>query len=302
MTKDAEWAFAQYERVRNVLPGADFPSGSRTISRIAEMAGEADVFLLDAFGVLNIGESVIPGAPEWVSALQGAGKRVLVVGNGASASPSASLAKFERLGFDFSPRDIIASRNVLAGALEARTEPLWGAMLGEGGALEELPVRAFRLELDSRDYDRVAGFLLLGSGYWTQEHQELLVASLARNPRPVLVGNPDIVAPREHGLTLEPGWFAHDAARRTGIVPEFFGKPFGNIFEAALKAVGDGVPRDRIVMVGDTLHTDVLGGAAIGARTVLVADHGLFKGRDVAPFIDRSGIVPDWILTSGRGE
>jgi ribonucleotide monophosphatase NagD (HAD superfamily) len=49
-------------------------------------------------------------------------------------------------------------------------------------------------------------------------------------------------------------------------------------------------------MVGDTLHTDVLGGAAAGCRTVLVTDHGLFAGRDTVPFIAASGIVPDFIV------
>ncbi len=51
-------------------------------------------------------------------------------------------------------------------------------------------------------------------------------------------------------------------------------------------------------MVGDTLHTDVLGGAAAGCRSVLVTDHGLFAGRDTAPFIAASGIVPDFIIPS----
>ena len=52
----------------------------------------------------------------------------------------------------------------------------------------------------------------------------------------------------------------------------------------------------RVAMVGDTLHTDTLGGAAAGCGTVLVTHHGLFKGHDVAPYISRSGIVPDIIV------
>ena len=49
-------------------------------------------------------------------------------------------------------------------------------------------------------------------------------------------------------------------------------------------------------MVGDTLHTDILGGRAAGLATVLVAGHGLFRGHDPLPFIERSGIRPDWIV------
>ena len=48
-------------------------------------------------------------------------------------------------------------------------------------------------------------------------------------------------------------------------------------------------------MVGDTLHTDVLGGAAIGVKTILITEYGLFAGKDVAGYIKDSGIVPDWI-------
>jgi glycerol 3-phosphatase-2 len=51
-------------------------------------------------------------------------------------------------------------------------------------------------------------------------------------------------------------------------------------------------------MVGDTLHTDVLGGAAAGCRSVLVTDHGLFAGRDTGLFISASGITPDFIVGS----
>ncbi len=52
----------------------------------------------------------------------------------------------------------------------------------------------------------------------------------------------------------------------------------------------------RVAMVGDTLHTDVLGGRAAGIGSVLVTGHGLFAGRDTAPYITRSGIVPDVIV------
>jgi len=53
---------------------------------------------------------------------------------------------------------------------------------------------------------------------------------------------------------------------------------------------------ERLAMVGDTLHTDVLGGAAAGCRSVLVTGHGLFAGMAVAPLIAQSGLVPDFIV------
>lgn len=298
--KDTDWAFAQYEQVRDVLPRARFPDKSKTISHMLEIADDFDVFLLDAFGVLNIGQSVIAGAPEWVGALQGMGKKVMVVANGATFSPSGSLAKYAGLGFTFEAKNVVASRNVLAAALQDRSEKLWGVMGVPEGAMEELPVNGVLLGEDRQDFDRVDGFVFLSSGNWTPSQQAMLVDSLKERPRPVMAGNPDIVAPRESGLSLEPGYYAHEIARQTSVVPTLFGKPFGNIYTEVLSRIADDVPLERMVMVGDTLHTDVLGGAAAGVKTVLMADYGLFAGKDVAPFIQASGIVPDYILTQTK--
>lgn len=298
--KDTDWAFAQYERVRGVLPNADFPDKSKTISHMLEIADDFEVFLLDAFGVLNIGQGVIGGAPEWVSALQAMGKKVMVVANGATFSPSGSLAKYAGLGFNFEAQDVVASRNILAEALQGRPEKLWGVMGLPEGAMEELPVNGVLLGDDQLDYDRVDGFVFLSSGNWTPSRQTMIVASLKARPRPIMAGNPDIVAPRENGLSLEPGWYAHEIARQTNVVPKLFGKPFGNIYAEVLSRISDDIPLKRMVMVGDTLHTDVLGGAAVGLKTVLMADYGLFAGRDVAPYIETSGIVPDYILTQTK--
>ncbi|HHS83275.1 MAG TPA: TIGR01459 family HAD-type hydrolase [Devosia sp.] len=296
---DADWAFAQYERVRDVLPSAHFAHTSEKISHMLDVAERFDVFLLDAFGVLNIGNRTIPGAPEWVRALKAMGKRIIVVANGASLTPERSLEKYARLGFDFSFRDVVASRGLLAGHLSGRDEPLWGAMVAAGGLGDDLPVEAIVLGDRQADYDRVDGFVFLGSGEWTPARQDMLRASLLRRPRPVLAGNPDIVAPRETGFTLEPGWYAHELARQCDVTPLFFGKPFAAIYDEALARIDPLVSRDRIVMVGDTLHTDILGGRAAGVRTILMADYGLFAGRDVAPYIAASGIVPDYILSAG---
>ena len=145
------------------------------------------------------------------------------------------------------------------------------------------------------DYDNSDAFLLLGSAVWTEERQEMLLDSLKRNSRPVYVGNPDIVAPREGGFSVEPGSFAHRVADITGISPIFYGKPFRNIFDLAFERLGNFNP-DRTVMVGDSLHTDILGGHNVGIKTALIAGHGFFSGQDVVKPIEKSGIKPDYIL------
>ncbi|MGC1505775.1 MAG: HAD-IIA family hydrolase [Sulfitobacter sp.] len=285
-----------YENVRHRLPDVHRGAACRTLADLDALTDDIDTFLLDAFGVLNIGETAIEGVPDRVAGLQRAGKRVMVVSNAAGYPHADLMAKYARLGYEFSPEDVITSRKTLLHGLAAEPARKWGLMATErlGRAdLENLDITY--LAEDLRDYDAAEAFLLLGSAVWTQERQSLLEDSLKRSPRPVYVGNPDIVAPREGGFSTEPGHYAHRLADATGVAVTFFGKPFGNIFDLAFAQLGPFDPL-RTVMVGDSLHTDILGGQAAGIKTALIAGYGFFAGKDVGGPIAQSGIQPDYIL------
>ena len=293
---DVDWAFDQYEAVRDALPSARFPAAAERIDSTALLVERFDTVLLDAFGVLNIGDTPIPGAAAFITDLRAAGRQVRIVSNSASIPTDVSYEKFKRFGFDFTRDEIITSRDALKVALGTARGQTWGVMAVSASQIDELGVPCLPLEDDPAAFEQADGFILLASGTWTAARQARLIEAMRARPRPVLVGNPDIVAPQEVGLTIEPGAYAHDLARETGCTPEFYGKPFGNIYELALASLGD-IDRSRTLMVGDTLHTDVLGGAAFGVKTMLIGDYGLFAGRDAAGFITRSGITPDVLLS-----
>ncbi|MEL6644108.1 MAG: HAD-IIA family hydrolase [Pseudomonadota bacterium] len=297
MRLSADEAFRAYEAVRHRLPRAN-PADTRPqrVATLADIADQFDVFLLDAFGVLNIGETAIPGTRERIDGLRAQGKRVLVVSNAASISHAELGEKYARLGFDFAPHDIVTSRATMA-ALAHQLDGLhWGVMAPVGAVFEDLgPLRMTPLGDEAAAYRAVDGFLLIGSGNWTELRQSLLEAALRERPRRVLVANPDIVAPRETGFSAEPGHFAHRLADVSGIEPEFFGKPFPSIFDLAFDRIGP-VDRDRTLMVGDSLHTDILGAQSVGVASALVSGYGFHAGQDVNAVIARSGIVPDYVV------
>lgn len=170
----------------------------------------------------------------------------------------------------------------------------WAAIAAQGDDFADTGADVADLFADDDLWESAEGFLFLSSARWGPDLQERLVACLKRRPRPLVVGNPDLVAPRESGLTIEPGFWAHDLQDRTGEAPVFFGKPYVDAFRIAARRLGGG----RLAMIGDTLHTDILGGEGAGYDTVLVTDHGILAGRPVAPFVSRAGIVPTWILPS----
>jgi len=289
-------AFLGYESVRHRLPAVSKSGQCLYLSNLEDLIDEIDVFLLDAFGVLNIGNTAIEGVPERVSKLQNIGKKVIVVSNAGGFPHALLMKKYANLGYSFDTEDVITSRKaLLKGLLELPTQK-YGLMATESlgrADLENIDIKY--LSENIADYDNSDAFLLLGSAVWTEERQEMLLDSLKRNSRPVYVGNPDIVAPREGGFSVEPGSFAHRVADITSISPIFYGKPFRNIFDLAFERLGNFNP-DRTVMVGDSLHTDILGGHNVGIKTALISGHGFFSGQGVDKPIETSGIKPDYIL------
>jgi len=49
-------------------------------------------------------------------------------------------------------------------------------------------------------------------------------------------------------------------------------------------------------MVGDSLHTDILGAKTAGVASALISDYGFFAGENVAAAIELAGIVPDFVV------
>ena len=288
-------AFQRYEAVRSRLPVARYPATSIVLPTLEEVADHVDGFLLDAFGVLNVGETAIPGAVARMAAMRARGKRLVVLTNAASYTRPQLLAKYHRLGFDFTAEEVVASREVAVARLN-RIAPgaTWAAIAAAGDSFVDIPARMRDATADPAALDAADAILFLSTARWSPALQERMLASLARNPRPLVIANPDIVAPREDGLTLEPGLFGHDLLDVVKTEVHWFGKPFPDAFAEGIARAG--LSAGRLAMVGDTLHTDVLGGAAAGCRTVLVTDHGLFAGRDTAPYIRASGITPDFVV------
>jgi len=294
--RDAVWAVQQYEAVRSFLPAARMPKKFVHAENLGEIANLFDAFFLDAFGVLYLGDAAISGAAQRVQMLKDMGKHVLVLTNGACFPAEKALKKFHGFSVPLQFTDIVSSRTVLAAAIQPLPDNgFWGVMSAHNSQVETLNIHWRRLGNDSSTYDAASGFLLLSALEWTDAQQMLLKESLAKVPRPILVGNPDIVAPRGSHLSLEPGHYAYELGSALNIEAKFFGKPFSNIYDLAFSHLPDIHP-SRVLMVGDTLHTDVLGGAAYGIKTALVTDHGLFSGYDYAKFINKTRIVPDFII------
>lgn len=274
------------------MPQATTTRATREISALTDIADEVSAFVFDAFGVLNVGETLIKGADHRLDQLRALGRHIRILTNAASYDRAGAVEKFKRLGLRIEPDEIITSRDA---ALAALTPGLWGAIAAPEDRLADIDVDLLRLGDRVEDFDRVDGFLFLSSSGWTPARQDVLLASLQRKKRHVIIANADLAAPRDHGFSLEPGHFGHLLMDEGIDTVRFFGKPFEEVYDLVEQSLS-GVPTDKIAMCGDTLHTDIMGAAARNWRTVLVTQDGLFSGHNTLEFCQKSGLHPDWRL------
>ena len=286
-----------YELAR--LPAPVRKGRAEPAANLLALVDRYDAFILDGYGVINVGPEPIPGIGDTIRALRAAGREVMVLTNGAGRPSRHTARRYAGWGLDMPERLVVSSRDALEASLAARPRSgRWGVMALPDSELDTLPVETALLEDDEAIYRRAAGFIFIRSEGWSTARHMLLAKALREAPRPVLVANPDISAPYpDERYSAEPGYWALRIEAETGVRCEPYGKPFGPAFELALSRLGDaGVRRERVAMVGDGLYTDILGGLAAGLGTVLVTDHGLLKGLDWEIRAARAGIFPDHVI------
>ena len=67
LTLTVEQAHRRYEAIRPRLPEMAQTGPARLATRLLDTAAHYDGYLFDAFGVLNVGETAIPGAAACLS-------------------------------------------------------------------------------------------------------------------------------------------------------------------------------------------------------------------------------------------
>jgi len=300
ITPTPAWAFDRYQRIRATLPAGlplDQQPDTQVLDSLAPLANRFQAFVFDAFGVLNAGPHAFPAAVRRVRELQGLGKAVMILSNAATSSHASLVHKYQTMGFEVQPDSLISSRWVLEQAL------LQNPRSGRHGVIAPVSSSPETLALDwqpiqegisDRQLDDLDGFIFLSSEGWTDKAHSALVRSLRRKTRPVSIANPDLVAPRGNAMSLEPGYFGQLLIEQCAIKPEFYGKPYQPAFKAVLNKL-EGINPCDILMIGDTLHTDILGGQQAGMKTLLVTAEGALKGMNIQNCIVESGIAPDYV-------
>jgi len=264
------------------------------------------VVFFDAFGVLKNYNGILPGIEKTFEYLEATGKEYYIVTNDASRSPAQLAESYHKSGLSIIKAERIISSGMLTKEyLDLQVRDGIVAYLGttksahyiESSGLHTLPVS----EINESNIDKVNALVFLDDeGFdWARDLNKA-VNLIRKRTIPVIVANTD----RAYPLTISDVSIAIGgiAAMIESVVGKQFirfGKPDSQMFMFAYDMAREQlrVNKTDIVMVGDTLNTDILGGNKFGLDTVLVLS-GNTLAKDVSTRITATGIAPTYICES----
>ncbi len=275
---------------------------TRTVC-MAELIKNYDAFCFDGYGTLyNRGSFVYPGADEWYRQLRAAGKQLRLVTNAASDVPEVLAADAAKRGFDFTAEETISSGSLLT--------DLCSVLRSEGKKLSEAFYIGRESGLHVLDANGIKAVenpaepvVAISSAKDTPESYAQAVEILRRPGAILLVLNSDAWAPKIDGSREPVSGALCERLRRDsicdandgkGCTTYYLGKPFPEIWYKVRASLPVGA---RVLMIGDTLGTDVLGAKIAGFDSALIVGRNQ-PAQELAEDEKFLGFRPDYYLIS----
>ena len=241
-----------------------------------------DALVFDIDGVLIAGGNQIPGSVERLRRLRAEGVPFSLLTNDGNHSVAQKISRLERHGFELRPEEVTSCSDGLVEAV--RDQGLAGQLffiLGDLGKPCYAEQAGLRTTRDLRLLPECDGVIVGEAHYdWEPVINGVVNAFIRRPARAFLVPNPDEYYPgRDGGIAIGAGGVARFIAKTLEVYgiklePNYLGKPYQPIFEhqhAGLeRRLGRSVPRRRVLMLGDSLASDIRGAKEFGYRAGLL--------------------------------
>jgi 4-nitrophenyl phosphatase len=238
-------------------------------------------YVFDLDGVIYRGAEQQPHAAKTVLALKSRGHIVRYYTNNSSLSREAYSARLDSFGIP-APIDEIMTSSYAAALYFMETNAIGKTVyqIGQEGVTHELEAVGMRVIKDMDEPDAHIDYVVVGID------RAFTYDKLARAQSAILAGakfiatNEDMTFPTEGGA-VSPGNGCLVAAVRasTSVEPFVVGKPHEYALLKILELTN--TPRERAIIVGDNLATDIAVGNRAGIHTVLVLT-GLTSSEEAA--------------------
>ncbi|MDX2069709.1 MAG: HAD-IIA family hydrolase [Haliscomenobacter sp.] len=280
----------------------------RMDSFLEVVSGFKAVFL-DSYGVIKNYRGLIEGVQETLDFIQARGIEFRILTNDASRSQEQQAESFIRQGLRGIPADKIITSGMMAKQyLQLKIKGGKVAYLGTANAahyimqanLESVAIA----DLDKHDLDDIKAMVFLDDeGFDWNFDINRTVNLIRKKNMPIIVANSDNLYPVSHNdVSIATGGIAKLVESIINKRFIHFGKPDTQMFNFAFEDINrySEYNKEDILMVGDTLHTDILGGNKFGIKTALVLS-GNTSATEMEMNIRSTGIIPDYICESIGG-
>lgn len=241
-------------------------------SHFAALAPAYDIVLSDVWGVVHNGIDAAPTACDALARFREKGGTVVLITNAPRPGEVVARGILDRLGVPLSSYDgIVSSGDVTRALMAARA----GLRVFHIGPERDLPMfeglDAPMKPIESADYAVCSG--LFDDTVETPQDYHDLIERLHRRGLPMICANPDVVVERGDTLVFCAGAIADLYAAAGGEVI-YAGKPYRPIYDQALgmAAAVRGCQADhrRVLAIGDSVRTDLMGAAGFGIDCLFV--------------------------------
>ncbi|MBM3120356.1 MAG: HAD-IIA family hydrolase [Chloroflexi bacterium] len=241
--------------------------------------------IFDLHGVLMFQGKVYPGAVELLNSLHQKGITFRILSNSTLESRKSLAEKLRKKGITVYEDEVITASFATAQYLKTLHPGSCWIMLKREG-LDEF--RDFHHDSENPEY------VVLGDFREDFNFQNLNKAlRLLSQGAKFIVMIPELIDNSMGELELTVGAYGKMLEEAANIKATYIGKPNRYVFEIALHTM-DITEKNKILMVGDRLSTDILGARNTGLKTALVKT-GEFQESDL-----ESPITPDYIFDSVR--
>lgn len=226
------------------------------------MQAPVNCWLTDMDGVLVHEEQALPGAADFVAALQETGVAFQVLTNNSIYTPRDLRARLAAGGIEL-PEDAIWTSALATAQFLQDQHPGGSAyVIGEAGLTTALHDVGYVLT------DRSPDYVVLGeTRTYSFEAITKAIRHIERGAR-FIATNPDATGPAPEGPLPATGSVAALITQATGAKPYFVGKPNPLMMRGALNRIE--AHSEYTVMIGDRMDTDIISGLEAGLRTILV--------------------------------
>ncbi|GAA5018544.1 HAD-IIA family hydrolase [Terrabacter aeriphilus] len=221
-----------------------------------------ETWLTDMDGVLVHEEDAIPGAAEFVRALEASGRSFLVLTNNSIFTPRDLRARLLSSGIDVPEAAIWTSALATAQFLAEQRPSGTAYVVGEAGLTTAMHDVGYVMT------DRDPDYVVLGETRTYSFEAITRAIRLIEKGARFIATNPDPSGPSPAGTLPATGSVAALISTATGRQPYYIGKPNPLMMRSALNRLD--AHSETTIMIGDRMDTDIISGLEAGLRTVLV--------------------------------